>query len=106
MATELPYSKAWRNWIASHAGQGCLDLKGLVDKIHLKNRLGMAFAAGWNLKPNPEVYRPASPYESTVVAVDTDEGYKALHENIQDGWEPVFHWKDDHGNHIVMRRKT
>ena len=44
-------------------------------------------------------------YESMVLCPDTDAGYQALHEEIQDGWEPLFCWTDEYGNHIILRRE-
>ncbi len=43
-------------------------------------------------------------YESMILCPDSDAGYTALHEAVQDGWECMFHWIDAHGNHIVLRR--
>ncbi len=47
-------------------------------------------------------------YESTILCPDSEAGYTALHELVQEGWEPLFHWfdtKDDH-NHMILRRSV
>ena len=46
-------------------------------------------------------------YESMILCPDTAAGYQALHEAVQDGWEPIFHWATGVTsviNHIVLRR--
>lgn len=48
-------------------------------------------------------------YDSLVLCPDTEEGYMALHDAIQDGWEPLFHWAEQRAttspiNHIALRR--
>ena len=43
-------------------------------------------------------------YESMMIDPDSNAGYQAFHEAIQEGWEPIFHWQDDYGNHFAMRR--
>lgn len=43
-------------------------------------------------------------YESMIICPDTDAGYQALHEAVQDGWEPLLHWAEDGSNHIILRR--
>ncbi len=48
-------------------------------------------------------------YESMILCPDTDAGYLALHEAIQEGWEIIFHWIEpgkEPINHFVMRRTT
>lgn len=49
---------------------------------------------------------PRPEFDSTILAVDSDAGYRALHELVQDGWEPVYHWSDRYGTHLVMRRPS
>ena len=47
-------------------------------------------------------------YESTILCPDSEAGYTALHELVQEGWEPLFHWydpKDEH-NHMILRRSV
>jgi hypothetical protein len=44
-------------------------------------------------------------YDCVILAIDTDAGYQALHEYVQGGWEVHFHWRDDHGNHMILRRQ-
>ena len=44
-------------------------------------------------------------YEVLVLAVDSDAGYTALHEEVQNGWIPLYHWQDQYGTHMILRRK-
>lgn len=43
-------------------------------------------------------------YESAILCPDSDAGYRTLHELVQDGWEPIFHWQSHGVNHIILRR--
>lgn len=48
--------------------------------------------------------------ESMMLCPDSDAGYQALHEAVQDGWMPIFHWSEGATatpiNHIVLRREV
>lgn len=45
-------------------------------------------------------------YQVVILCPDSDAGYQALHEHLQDGWEPIFHWLDHlNMNHIILRRE-
>lgn len=44
-------------------------------------------------------------YDCVIIAICTEPGYQALHEYIQGGWEAHFYWEDQHGQHMIMRRK-
>lgn len=43
-------------------------------------------------------------YESMILCPDSTAGYFALHEAVQDGWEPLLRWANDDVNHILLRR--
>lgn len=44
-------------------------------------------------------------YDCIIIAIDTNEGYQALHEYVQDGWTPIYHWQDKFGTHMIIRRE-
>lgn len=103
------YQKAWRYWIDSDEGKSCLNTSnfGVVDTRYLQNRLNSAFDAGWNGRSVLiELDRKPPKYESMTIAIDDEKGhgYQAFHEAIQDGWEPLFHWTDEFGQHVALRR--
>ena len=65
-------------------------------------------------------------YQCVILCPDSDAGYKALHEYVQDGWEPIIcytthsvavrvesFWSSNQypqtsgpSNHIVLRKKV
>ena len=49
-------------------------------------------------------------YRSVVLCPDSVAGYQALHEHIQDGWEPLVCWQEGGTatpmNHILLRIKS
>lgn len=86
---DTDFKRCWDKWVESQPGD-----------TYVINRLHAAFSYAWNAKPAIEY----APYESTIIAISTDAGYLALHERIQEGWEPLLCWSDDHGEHMAMRR--
>ena len=102
MSNDFPYSNRWLSWIKSDAGREAADPEEAAwpDVTAQEHRLLSAFRAGWDARPTVDF----APYESTVIAIDTDAGYLALHERIQEGWEPLIRWEDKHGQHMALRR--
>ena len=49
-------------------------------------------------------------YQCVILCPDSDAGYKALHEYVQDGWEPMISYTEHLGsqvfNNIVFRKKV
>lgn len=97
-------SPAFCEWLESTEGKACLNIEKVTHKQleekYLRPRLRRAFDAAWNEKSSIEY----APYESTVIAISTDAGYLAMHERIQEGWEPLLHWTDKYGEHMALRR--
>ena len=50
-------------------------------------------------------------YQCVILCPDSDAGYTALHEHVQDGWQPIISYTEHSGggyisNHIVFRKKV
>ncbi len=44
--------------------------------------------------------------DCVILCPDSDAGYTALHEYVQGGWMPIFHWVGtDKLSHIILRRE-
>lgn len=104
----MTWNEMFVQWMNTETAKKNMDVYRIemANKPHeeLARRYSQAFLAGWNAKTGVEERKEASPYESSTIAIGTDAGYQAFHEAVQEGWEPLIHWRDDKGDHFMMRR--
>ena len=63
------------------------------------------------MKKKKRQARSRAMYESMTLCPDGDVGQAALHEAIQDGWEPIISWVEyiegqPYSSHIALRLKV